>query len=109
MTDQLDLIPPPVPWWKATTPVARNTDPDTSHEAAESMQDAAGKQQAAILEALRDNGPMNHSQLDKSLGWPAHTSNRRLPELRRLGLVERTGATTLTASGRRAYEYRVVT
>ena len=107
MPDQLDLIPEPVPWWKATTPVARNTDPPTSHEAADSMVDAAGAQQSAILDALRSWGPMNHSQLDDFLGYPAHTSNRRLPELRRMGLVERTGAKTLTSSGRQAYVYRI--
>ena len=106
--DQLDLIPKPRKWWQVDEPPrARASDPVTSHAAAESMVDGAAVQRQAIVDALQSWGPMNHSQIDAFLGWNAHTSNRRLVELRRAGAVERTGRKTLTASGRYAFEYRV--
>jgi hypothetical protein len=70
-------------------PVARATDPDTSHAAAVSMDTAAGVQRQQILRALAGG-----------------TANRRLVELRRAGLVERVGKTR-TASGRHAWSYRL--
>jgi len=107
--DQLDLIPKERKWWQVEPPRARTTDPVTSHMAAESMVGGAAVQRHAIVEALSAHGDMNHSELDEMVGWPAHTSNRRLVELRRAGAVERTGNKTLTASGRYAFEYRVCT
>ncbi len=47
-----------------TTPRARNTDPDTSHQAAASVAtDTVTRTQALILEALRAHGPLTDEQL----------------------------------------------
>ena len=85
----------------APAPAARHTDPETSHAAAESMGLAAGKQRSDVLAALAD-GPATAAELDQRLDWPWTTANRRMKELERLGLVERTGETRPTPRGRSA-------
>ena len=45
-------------------PRARATDPDTSHQAAESMADAAARHRDAILILLGERGPMTAAGLD---------------------------------------------
>lgn len=47
---------------QSTLPV-RNTDPDTSHEAAEKAAVGASKIRPVILEILREAGPMTHDEL----------------------------------------------
>ncbi len=87
-------------------PRARTTDPQTSHEAAASMADAAGRQRAMVLLVLRDHGPQTADAVDAILegeGWKRTTAGRRLPELMEIGQVERTDEKRLTRSKRRAH------
>ena len=82
-------------------PRARQTDVETSHEAAASMTEGVGAQRARILLALAA-GPMTADQLDELIGWRITTAGRRLPELRKMGRVRMLEATGKTRSGRRA-------
>lgn len=89
-------------------PKARQTDPETSKDAASSMADTAETHRQKILSALRDHGRMTGDAIDDLFGWKHATANRRLPELRSLGLVEMTDATAHTRSGRSARLWRAI-
>lgn len=64
-------------------PLARNSDPPTSHAAAEAMDDPAEARRLMIVAALRTLGAhgANAHEMDEALGWPAATSSRRMHEL----------------------------
>ena len=89
-------------------PKARNSDPDTSHEAAESMEGDAKAQRQRILAYLRYHGPHTADCLDAFLGLRDTSAGRRLPELKEMGLVEMTTMKALTRSGRRAHVWRAI-
>lgn len=84
-------------------PGARKTDPETSHEAAESMRDTAESQRKKILDYLKAHCPMTADELDDFLGLRVTSAGRRLPELLRAGQVERLPETRATLSGRQAH------
>jgi DNA-binding MarR family transcriptional regulator len=93
-------------------PRARRSDPDTSHEAADSMGDGGAAQQRLqimrLLVTLSNGNGMNAGEIDAALLWPVSTAGRRMCELRRAGLVRRDRETHLTPVGRRrAYVYVV--
>lgn len=83
-------------------PKARNSDPDTSHEAAKSMTDEAATQRRQILEHLEAHGPQTADALDEALSFRLTSAGRRMSELLRKALVRRTGEKEMTRSGRRA-------
>lgn len=88
---------------------ARHTDPETSHEAAESIRDQAWSLQRYVLWYLQKYGPMDDSELCDWLQQHSPSSVRtRRKELERMGLVEWTGEYGTTASGRRARLWRAV-
>ena len=87
-------------------PLARTTDPATSHQAAESMTEAAGVQRLAIVRALEKRA-MTADELDQALQYRPTTSGRRLAELERMGRVSVTEETRATRSGRQARVYRI--
>jgi predicted Rossmann fold nucleotide-binding protein DprA/Smf involved in DNA uptake len=67
---------------------ARRTDPVTSHEAAKRAPVAGHC--AKVLEAL-GAGPAGQTEIARRAGLTVAAVSKRLPELRRAGLVERTG------------------
>lgn len=92
---------------------ARRSDPDTSHDAADSIADLTAKQQA-VLSVLKMVGPQTDAmldevyermrvnrQLDVPLQSPSGIRSRRA-ELVARGLVISTGETVRLASGRSA-------
>ena len=87
-------------------PRARNTDPETSRDAADSMVQAAEGQRNAILAELRKSGPLTADEIDVHLFSGHHTSARRLPELAELGLVHRSTDKRPTRAGRAAFIWR---
>ena len=99
--DQLDGLP------IFSEPVARNTDPETSHEAAASMKEEAANQRRQILDVLRHVGPQTADSLDAFIGWRDTTAGRRLSELRTRNLAEETTVKAKTRSGRTAFVWRL--
>lgn len=87
---------------------ARTSDPRTSHEAAERVEEFAGRQQRVILHVLKrlPNGATSDELAAGSLGLTKVQIARRMGELRARGLVEETGKTRPTPSGRQAIVWR---
>lgn len=79
---------------------ARAFDPETSHEAAESVREFAAGHCALILQSLIDHGPMTPEQIGVRISMDAYAVRKRLPELERAGLAAPTGETAPTVSGR---------
>jgi predicted ArsR family transcriptional regulator len=90
-----------------TLPLFRRTDPATSRVAASRVREFKGQHHRAILAALR-LGPAGQSEIADRCGLLAHQVNKRLGELRRAGLVETTGETRPSASGRPERVWRVI-
>ena len=89
-----------------TTTLARNTDPDTSHDAAAST-DTFGSR-ADVLHLLYWEGPQADHEMVAAITWftPSRVRTAR-HELTEQGLVEDTGIYRLTPSGRRAKVWQV--
>ncbi|MEY4345264.1 MAG: hypothetical protein RL032_1096 [Pseudomonadota bacterium] len=87
-------------------PVARRTDPHTSHAAAHQAKDLAQDHQRAILAALDAHGPMGKDQIGERTLLTGHAVGKRLPELQRMGLAAPTGRRVPSASGRQEREWR---
>ena len=73
-------------------PLARATDPHTSHIAADKAKQFKGGQAASILAALVRHGPLAPCQMFTFTGLSVVQADRRLPELKRAGLAVPTGA-----------------
>ncbi len=105
---QLDLLETPIPG-------ARRDDPETSVNAARlagagppDRPSPSATQRLRILQILRQypNG-LNFSEIDTRAGWDQYVSNRRLKELRLLGLIEQLDHKRLTLRGRPAFVHRI--
>ena len=99
MIAQVELFVPP--------PAARCRDPETSHAAARSMRRAADMHAHVILGALQAIGRGTYTDIAARSGLEPVQVNRRLPELRAVGLVRRLPQTAPTPSGRLAHVYEV--
>ena len=91
------------------TPIARATDPATSHEAAEYM-NATGKrkkQQQLALDLVRRHPGLTADELATYGQLDRYMLNRRLPELVMAQLVERGQARPSRITGRNASTWRV--
>ena len=77
MNAQPDLFTP-----SGLRPMARTSDPETSHDAARRQdRDTLVYQWDMIVKALREHGPMNYSQIDIACFWDHPKAARRLHEL----------------------------
>ena len=88
-------------------PRARTRDPVTSHLAAAQVTTAESHYQA-IYDALAGWGPMGKDEIAALAGLEPSQVARRLPEMRRLGLVGLTGETVQSNSGRAEREYQAI-
>jgi hypothetical protein len=70
-----------------STPLARRSDPATSHAAAVHTRHFTGRQKALILQALRTHGPMSPAQMFDYTGLSIAQIDRRGKEMRVAGLV----------------------
>lgn len=94
-----------------TTTVARASDPETSHDAADSVRDLT-RYRAEVLHTLTVCGPMTDEELvdlhmSTDGGTPSGIRTRRA-ELVRLDRVRWTGDHVVGATGRRARVWAVV-
>ena len=71
-------------------PLARRTDPATSHAAVNKAARIAPSQRNIIADALRD-GPATVRELERRTGLAAHAIGKRMIELERLGFAAPTG------------------
>lgn len=94
-----------------TAPLARRTDPASSHAAAHEV-DASGQrdsQKARILTYLRSWPVPSTSTEITSLGSiDRYVVSRRLPDLERDGLVQRGAIRECSVTGRRCVTWRAV-
>jgi len=88
-------------------PRARNSDPLTSHLAAAALTTATDHY-TAIHEALTLHGPAGKDKIAALAGLDPSQVARRLPEMRRLGLVGLTGETVQSNSGRAEREWQAI-
>jgi len=86
-------------------PLARRSDPETSHAAAEASAEFRGEHHRKILEVLGWYGPLGKSGIAKLSGLDHVAVARRLPELQRKGLASPTGRTVPSTSGRLEREW----
>ena len=84
---------------------ARRADPPTSKAAAADAPAFAGDHARRIVEALAA-GPAGKTEIGRRCGLTEQQVARRMHELRRAGLVERTGRQVTSASGCGEDEYR---
>jgi len=89
-------------------PRARNSDPATSHAAAAAVTTAAAHY-GLIHAALILFGPSGKDRIASLAGLDPSQVARRLPEMRRLGLVGLTGETVQSNSGRAEREWQAIT
>ena len=92
----------------ASTPLARNIDPITSHAAADQAQAMRKQHHAAILACLYTIGPMGKDGIGSFTRLSGEQVCRRLPELQKLGLVRPTGRTVRSDTGRQEREWEAV-
>lgn len=85
---------------------ARATDAITSFQAADSIKDIAKMHQDVIVAGLQRFGPMGKDQIAANTGLQPNQVSRRLSELEKIGLIELTGQTVKSDSGRQEREWR---
>jgi predicted Rossmann fold nucleotide-binding protein DprA/Smf involved in DNA uptake len=95
-----------VPIEQLALPLARRSDPATSHAAAARVAEFAAGQHAQIIEALRQ-GPATVYGIAERTGIEAHAVGKRVPELAREGLIAETGKTEPSPSGRQCRLWKV--
>jgi predicted ArsR family transcriptional regulator len=84
---------------------ARNSDPVTSHMAADQVTTPTKHFQIIHL-ALIEHGPMGKDQIASKTGLDPNAVARRLPELQRLGLAVTTGKLVDSKAGRKEREWK---
>jgi predicted ArsR family transcriptional regulator len=87
-------------------PLFRRTDPVTSKVAGTMAREFKGDHERRILEAL-SSGPGTKDEIASRCGLTEQQVARRMHGLARAGMVEATGATRPSASGRPERVYRV--
>lgn len=97
---QLDIFAPP--------PMARRSDPVTSHQAAASDRELQQRDHRMIVECLRAHGPLGKDGIAERINRPGHAIGKRMSELEAMGLVRATGRTVKSASGRAEPEWEAV-
>lgn len=89
-------------------PLARSSDPSTSHAAADSARELQARHHLIILEALHEHGPAGKDRLAALTCLTGVQVCRRLSELDLLGLAKPTGKAVKSTAGRSEREWRAV-
>lgn len=87
-------------------PRVRANDPVTSFEAAESIKEAAPQHYQVILDCLKTYGPLGKDGISSLTQLDSNQVARRLNEMKLLGLIELTGNTVKSNSGRNEREWQ---
>lgn len=86
---------------------ARATDAITSFQADDSIKDVAKMHQEVIVACLQRFGPLGKDGIAKQTGLEGNQVARRMNELQKLDLIELTGKTVKSNSGRQEREWRI--
>jgi len=86
---------------------ARASDPITSFEAADSAKDLASKHFGIIVDCLKSHGALGKDGIAQHSGLDSNQVARRLNELSNMDLIELTGRTVKSKSGRNEREWKV--
>ena len=86
---------------------ARASDPITSFEAADSAKDLASKHFGIIVDCLKAHGALGKDGIAQHSGLESNQVARRLNELSNMDLIELTGRTVKSKSGRNEREWKV--
>ena len=86
-------------------PLARTTDPATSHQAAAQARELALDHHGLILSVLYCYGPMGKDGIAARTSLSGVAVCRRLAELQRMGKIAPTGKTVLSTAGRHEREW----
>ncbi len=89
-------------------PLARRTDPATSHQAAAAARELQSLHRDVIVACLRRHGPMGKDGIAARTRLDGVAVARRLTEMQRLGLVRLTGGTVQSTAGRAEREWEAV-
>lgn len=105
----LDIEQPrPMPaWTPAPVPLARSSDPSTSHGAADQAKQLAARHHLTILRALREHGPASKDRIAALTCLTGTQVARRTVELQRDGLIRATGRTVASTAGRQERAWAV--
>jgi len=87
---------------------SRSSDPIESFQAADQIQEAAPQHFARIHEALLKHGPLGKDGIAYFTMLNPNAISRRLPEMKKLGMVELTGNTVTSDSKRKEREWRAL-
>lgn len=89
-------------------PRVRANDPLTSFEAAESIKDAVSQHHQAILECLQKHGALGKDGISARTNLDGNQVARRLNEMKVIGLIQLTGNTVKSNSGRNEREWQCI-
>jgi predicted transcriptional regulator len=84
----------------------RTSDPTTSYEAADSAKDLASRHAGLIVDCLEKYGALGKDGIAAQTGLESNQVARRLNELSNMNLIELTGRTVKSKSGRNEREWR---
>jgi hypothetical protein len=87
---------------------ARKTDPQTSKDAAVEIEQTAPMHFEKIHQVLRQFGPLGKDGIAYFAVMDGNQIARRLPEMKRLKMVELTGKTVTSNSGRKEREWKAL-
>jgi predicted transcriptional regulator len=87
-------------------PRVRANDPLTSFQAADSIKEAASQHHQTILECLQTHGPLGKDGISAHTNLDSNQVARRLNEMKIIGLIELTGNTVKSNSGRSEREWQ---
>jgi hypothetical protein len=87
---------------------ARVLDPITSHMAAHSVADVAPAHMEVIHACLKRYGALGKDGIAKYSGLRNDQVWRRLPEMEKMGMIELTGKTAKSNSGRSERDWRAI-
>ena len=85
----------------------RTSDPTTSYEAADSAKDLASKHFSMIVDTLKAHGSLGKDGIAQHSGLESNQVARRLNELYSMNLIELTGRTVKSKSGRNEREWQI--
>jgi hypothetical protein len=94
--------------FESPAPLARRSDPATSHAAASSARELQADHYLKIIATLQRYGALGKDGISARCGLTSYQVSKRLTELARLGAIRATGQTVRSTAGRAEREWEAV-